>query len=323
MRIIIVACYLLLGLTAHGLGADYDPLQVAKYLPEPNDVAVPDEKRSREIPLRIYLPQDKAPAPVVLFSHGLGGNRQGNAYLGQHWAARGYGVVFVQHPGSDDSIWKDKPLLERMSALKKGAGFDNFLLRTQDIPVVINQLEKWNKEEKHFLAGRLDLAQLGMAGHSFGAVTTQAVSGQTFPLGKGFTEPRIKAAVMMSPSPPKLGDPNKAFGSVKIPWLLLTGTKDTSPLGDLSAEDRLKVFPALPPVDKYELVLAKAEHSAFGDRALPGETEKRNPQHHRAVLAITTAFWDAYLRENKDAQQWLAGEELKTVLESADVWRRK
>ena len=27
----------------------------------------------REIPLRIYLPAGKAPAPVVLFSHGLGG----------------------------------------------------------------------------------------------------------------------------------------------------------------------------------------------------------------------------------------------------------
>jgi predicted dienelactone hydrolase len=56
-------------------------------------------------------------APVVLFSHGLGGSRTGSVFLGEHWAARGYVAVFLQHPGSDDSIWKDKPWQERMRAM--------------------------------------------------------------------------------------------------------------------------------------------------------------------------------------------------------------
>lgn len=43
---------------------------------------------------------------------------------------------------------------------------------------------------------------------------------------------------------------------------------------------RLSVYPTLPPGGKYELVLDGAEHSAFTDRALPGETEKRSPNHH-------------------------------------------
>ena len=41
------------------------------------DHVVRDEARQREIPLRVYLPASTAPAPIVLFSHGLGGNREG------------------------------------------------------------------------------------------------------------------------------------------------------------------------------------------------------------------------------------------------------
>ncbi len=40
------------------------------------------------------------------------------------------------------------------------------------------------------------------------------------PLGKGFTDDRIKAAVIMSPSGSTNGNTKQAFGSVKIPWML-------------------------------------------------------------------------------------------------------
>lgn len=88
----------------------YDPLAVsAQPRQAPLDLTVRDEERRREIPLRIYLPAATAPAAAVLFSHGLGGSREGNAYLGTHWASRGYVAVFLQHPGSDKSVWRDKP----------------------------------------------------------------------------------------------------------------------------------------------------------------------------------------------------------------------
>jgi len=181
-----------------------------------------------------------------------------------------------------------------------------------------------SRDTTHPLTGRLDLQRIGMSGHSFGAVTTQAVSGQTFPMGNGFTDLRIKAAVMMSPSGPRRGgDPQQAFGGVKIPWMLLTGTQDTAPIGDADAKSRLVVFPALPPGGKYELVLDKAAHSAFVDRALPGETEQQHPNHHRAILAVTTAFWDAYLRDEAEAKKWLDGEEVRGVLEKDDKWQKK
>lgn len=309
--------------TSSRLRADYDPLLTIDVKTEQVDLTIKDGKRSREIPIRVYLPTDKTAAPVVLFSHGLGGNREGSAFLGKHWAMRGYVAVFLQHPGSDESVWKDLPVAQRMEALKKAAGLKDFLLRVQDVPVVLDQLDVWNKDTAHALAGRFDLNRVGMSGHSFGAVTTQAVSGQVAPLVKGFTDSRIKAAVIMSPSGPANGNSKQAFGSVKIPWMLLTGTKDSNPINGADAKTRLTVFPDLAPGSKYQLVLDNAEHSAFGDRALPGEIERRNSNHHRAMLAVTTAFWDAYLRQDREARQWLDSDAVRSVLEKDDQWQKK
>ncbi len=306
--------------------ATYDPLSITKAAnPEPVDLVVKDTLRNREIPLRIYLPADQSPAPVVLFSHGLGGSREGNPYLGRHWSARGYVVVFLQHAGSDEAVWKDVPLLQRMSNLKQAASLQNTVLRLKDIPAVIDQLERWNQLSDSLLMGRMDLKRIGMSGHSFGAVTTQGVSGQRTARGDAtFTDKRIKAAIAMSPNSPKSGgDPQQLFGEVSIPWLLMTGTKDTAAVGDATVESRLAVYPALPAGGKYELVFEGGEHEAFSDHDLPATKSKRNPNHHRAILAISTAFWDTSLRDDAAARAWLDGTGPSSVLEQKDRWQHK
>ena len=305
------------------LAGPYDPLARQQGFTAV-DLSVRDNARQREIPLRVYLPASKEPAAIVLFSHGLGGSRQNNAYLGEHWAARGYVAVFLQHAGSDDSVWKETAPTERRGALTQAASGRNFMLRVQDVRVVLDQLASWNGTRGHALERRLDLGRVGMSGHSFGAVTTQAVSGQAFGhAGARFTDERIRAAIAFSPSSPRRGDPAAAFGAVKIPWMLMTGTKDTSPIGDADVTSRLAVFPSLPPGNKYELVLADAEHSAFGDRPLPGDHAARNPNHHRAILALSTAFWDAHLRGFEAAREWLDGTGARTLLETRDRWQTK
>jgi hypothetical protein len=103
----------------------------------------------------------------------------------------------------------------------------------------------------------------------------------------------------------------------------MTGTLDGSPIGGQTPQTRLNVFPNLPPGDKFQVILDQAEHSAFGERALPGERNKRNPNHHRVILALSTAFWDAYLREDVAAKAWLTGDGPRTVLEAADQWETK
>ena len=316
-----------IGLPRFALAADYDPLAVpGTPLPAPLDLSFTDTARQREIPLRVYLPAGSAPAPVLLFSHGLGGSRViGSGYLGAHWAARGYVLAALQHHGSDDELWQGKNPLSALMAMKRAASGENLKLRAEDVRATLDQLQSWQASSGHPLAGRLDLARVGMSGHSFGAQTTQAVSGEAFPApwGRQFTDTRIRAALMLSPSAPARGDAATAFGGVQIPWMVMTGTKDVSRLGGATVESRMAVYPALPPGGRYELVLDGAEHSAFGDRDLQGERSQRNPNHHRVILALSTAFWDAHLRADAVARAWLEGNGPATVLQAADRWQHK
>ena len=322
-RLFIIHLVLALAFTAVAGTQSYDPLAVsAAATPKIVDLTVHDAARNRDLPVRVYLPTNTAPVPVILFSHGLGGNREGSKFLGEHWAARGYVAVFLQHPGSDDSIWKDKPVKDVMADMTRATSLDNFLLREQDVPAVLSQLEIWNAEKNHPLAGRMNLKKIGMCGHSFGAVTTQAVSGESFPAsGQRFTDARITAAIAFSPSSPKTGSTARAFGAVKIPWLLMTGTKDVAPIGNASVKSRLAVYSNLKGTPKYEVVLHNAEHSVFTDRALPGDKQQRNPNHHRVILALSTAFWDAYLRDDAAALTWLNSDSPRSVMETEDQWQ--
>jgi predicted dienelactone hydrolase len=323
-----VLCALLGGGVGFTATPVYDPL--ARPAPELTATSTLDRTVSidggaRVLPLRIYLPAVGDAAPVVLFSHGLGGSNRGNAFLGEHWAARGYATVFVQHPGSDESVWRDIAPAQRRNALRDAASVQNFLVRIDDVRAVLDALTRWNGAADDPLRARFDLTRIGMSGHSFGALTTQAVAGQRFQNGRrAFSDPRIDAAVMFSPNAPtRGGGAAAAFGAVDRPWLLMTGTHDTALIGDATVESRLAVFPALPPGGKYELVLDAAEHSAFTDRALPGDREPRNPNHHRAMLAASTAFWDAFLRDDPAAHRWLDGDSARDVLQPADRWQRK
>jgi predicted dienelactone hydrolase len=292
----------------------YDPLKVADVEIVSQTFEVKDAKRDQTIPVRVYLPETKQAAPVVMFSHGLGGSRDNNPYLGNQWAKRGYVVVFMQHAGSDEAVWKNAAAGDRMEELKKAASVESFMSRTKDIPAVIDALTAWNGDEKNDLHGRMDLGHIGMSGHSFGAVTTQAVAGESF-TRMTFLEPRIKAAVMMSPSTPTVGDPENTFASINMPCLLMTGTNDDSPIGNMLAAERLKVFPNLKNAPAWQVVFDKAVHMSFGQR--DGEADTR---YHRAILALTTAFWDAELKGDKQALAWLNGEGAKKALIPEDKW---
>src|SRR5450432_122101 len=105
----------------HVAAGGYDPMAVpANVGAHVVDLSFSIARPVRAIPLRVYLPDGQSPAPVVLFSHGLGGSRESNSFMGQHWAARGYVAVFMQHPGSDDAIWREKAVAQRMAAMKQG-----------------------------------------------------------------------------------------------------------------------------------------------------------------------------------------------------------
>lgn len=278
----------------------------------------------RTVPLRVYLPEGAEPAPIILLSHGLGGTRESCGYLGKQWAGRGYVVVAMQHAGSDFEVIRSAPRFRKFQTLKDAASAKNAKARYADVKATIDFLERENRDGGRY-TGRLETTKIGMSGHSFGAVTTQAVSGQNYSfLGQAHTDQRIDAALALSPSPPTVGRDAGPFAKVSIPWMLMTGTKDDSPIGRAGdAESRLEVFKGLPDSGYfYELLLEGAEHAAFGDHPRLKQRD-RNPNHHRAIRSLSTAFWDAYLKEDVAAKEWLNGSGAREVLEPKDRWQRK
>jgi len=301
----------------------YDPSQLPYAEGQVVDTVVVDASRQREIPILVYLPQTIMPAPVVMFSHGLGGNRFGVTYLNQQWSRRGYVVVKLQHPGSDESILEVPPS-QLLESLDSAASLENSVLRIEDVGAVLDQLTIWNEDPESVFFQRLDLNRVGMTGHSFGARTTQSVSGENTPFIPAETQdPRIDAAILFSPSPPSVGSVEFALSGVNIPWLLMTGTNDDSKVTNIDPEDRLLVFPGLPSGSKYELVLLDGYHHAFTDRDLSPSQEPRNPAHHGIIEALSTAFLDAYLQDDQSARAWLDGPDARSVLLEGDSWQLK
>lgn len=284
-----------------------------------------DPGRNRVVPLKVYLVESENPKPVVLFSHGLGGSREGSTYLGEYWAQHGYVAVFMQHAGSDSEVWKNAPLRERMTALKQAANFRASMDRYLDVPFIIDSLTAWNQEENHALQGKLNLDKIGLSGHSFGAVTTQGLMGQKFIGGRTVSDPRIDAFLPMSPSASRGIPSQRAFGEIESPVLCMTGTKDGSPLEpDMDPKSRTEVFVALPAGDKYQLNLEGAYHSAFSDRILSGDGQRKE-HHHPAIQKISTRFWDAYLKDDTSAKEWLQSDSVRKDcdLVEGDVWEWK
>ncbi|MFK7818200.1 MAG: alpha/beta hydrolase family protein [Planctomycetaceae bacterium] len=300
-------------------GSKYDPSESAGKV----DVVRTEFKyEGRTVPLKFYLPAGKKSAATIVLSHGLGGTREVGSYLGNYWAGRGYAVVAMQHAGSDADVMKNaRRGLQKFQALKKAANGTAAVARYKDVRKTLDHLTELNKNGK--FAGQFDLTRVGMSGHSFGAITTQAVSGQDYgPLGQRYTDKRIKAALPLSPSPPRFGFNDSTFGNVSIPWLLMTGTEDDSLISrNVDPESRRQVFPALPKAGHhYELCLEGATHFAFSDHK---RGRGRNPAHHPAIQAISSAFWDTYLLDDTAAKTWLNGKGPRSVLARKDEWQRK
>lgn len=277
-----------------------------------------DPARQRAVPVRIRMPDGNGRVPVVLFSHGLGGSLDSGTDWTQAWAEAGIASVTIQHPGSDRGILE--------TGITTGMSPMQLVARVRDIHFVIDELARRHSEGKCDLA-RIDLTELGMSGHSFGAITTQAVSGQQYPLAmmQGSADSRIRAAIAFSPSPPMRGhDDADAFGAIRIPFLSITGTEDVVPLTpNISAADRQRPFRAMPPGQKYLLVLAGANHMQFNGQDVLRNGMAPDPHVRAVTIAVTTAFWKATLMHDAQAANWLANGGPSGILAAGDSFEAK
>lgn len=258
-----------------------------------------DASRDRGVPVKIYYPKTGAgPFPVVIFSHGLGGTRENYAYLGEYWAAHGYVSVHLQHLGSDDGIFQNGGMRHLWDTLRKVfENPTNSYNRAWDVSFAIDQLEKLNREPS-LLQNRLDLSRLGMAGHSFGAATTLIVVGERSSTITGkFLEPRIKAAIAMSPP---VFD-GIQFDGIHVPVFVMTGTHDA---GFTRTADRRTAYDGITSPGTCLVLFKGADHLTFSGH-FHWYQKERDTKFQPMICAATTAFWDAHLRGDAGAKAWL------------------
>lgn len=291
------------------------------------DEAWLDPRRSRSLPVRIRWPAGDGPCALLVHSHGLGGSREGGDVWGETWRHAGFAVVHVQHPGSDTPVMRSG-----MAALRNAAGAEQLRARVADMQFVVDEVTR-RAQARDGAWARVRLEAIGASGHSFGAVTVQALAGQRFPIAvAGIAEPRFRAFIAFSPSPGQGMAVTESFAAVTRPFLGITGTHDTDPLGrGLTGERRASVYDGLPRGHRALLWLDGADHMSFAGNAAQrlraragplkreADAAEREPQHHRLVAAISTLWWRAQLLDDPQA---LAALRSPTGLAEGDRWRQ-
>ena len=259
-----------------------------------------DEKRGRDVPARLYLPQMAdidSRVPLVVFSHGIGGSRFGYSYLGRHWAGQGFASLHLQHVGSDRALWTRGSPFAVVSRLHDAAQDAEAIARAHDLRFALDQLLSGD------LTRWIDGERIVAAGHSYGANTTLLAAGaQVVRQGRllDLHEPRLRAAIVIS-APPFYGEssPRSILGPVRLPSLHITATEDVIRIPGFwsEAQDRIAIFDGLGATRKWLAVFTGGSHSMFTDRAGTGGL-LLNAQVKAATCELTAAFLRSILGDD-------------------------
>jgi predicted dienelactone hydrolase len=195
--------------------------------------------------------------PLVMFSHGAGGNGSGYAWFGQYLAARGYMVAMVYHYRAN--TFDSSALYMR----------NRIWQRPRDISLDITHLlqdEVWEP--------RIDASQIGVAGHSQGGFTSLWIGGANVNPDlflayqriwkeklvlpaylreqmrldasptRGLRDNRVKAAFAMAPGDIQgFGMDEAGLRQMAIPAYLIVGAGDTATPPKENAEFAAKYIP--------------------------------------------------------------------------------
>lgn len=239
-------------------------------------------------PLMVYQPTASSCPPLLLLSHGAGGNEHGLRYLAVAMQNDGWRVIVMGHHESG---------LAQLRADMDTQGFKGGLQQLVSDPdayrarfMDINAALKWSERQCRapFKA---------LAGHSMGAHTAQLEAGARNQLGL-HPDGGFDAYVALSPSGPDKVFPAGAESTIHAPILMITGTRDNGLGGDYRW--RMQAFEALPPGCKELAVIDGATHMNLAGGGLAANTEK-------ATIALVTSWLDGLRQGHCAAPPELAG----------------
>lgn len=295
-----------------------------------DNILIKDELRNRELPVRVYYPQESGSFPAIIFSHGTGGSKESFSYLGKLWASCGYVCIHPTHLGSDFSCLAKVGLQALLEITNQP---ESWLERPKDISFVIDSLSEIEQQIPD-LAGKINQSFIGVSGHSYGAYTTMLLAGAIIEM------PGVKAASLgrddrawafLPISPPgtgRLGLNDCSWDKIAAPVMSISGTKDQGWEGEPPTW-RMEAFKYMRPCDKYHVLIKGANHFSFdpdaGIRKKPFQRINRinkiarsqNLQEEESKILLknylknaSIAFWDAYLKFKKPAKDYINSDTL-------------
>jgi predicted dienelactone hydrolase len=265
-----------------------------------------DAKREKDLQLRIHYPDATGPFPLIVWSHGAGGSKDNYLTLMEHWAS--YGYVTIQPTHSDSRSLAAKP--------SEAVSFRDWPSRPADISFILDSLKDIETKEPA-LKRLIDAKRVGVGGHSFGANTAQLIGGaKAFPISgaKSFEDSRASAVMLLSGQGPGEMLTEKSWSDFKRPMFVMSGSADGPTRTGQPAEWRKKPYELSPPGNKYLVWVEGLDHGYGGITGWNfNPKNKLNSDHVRYTKIVTTAFWDAYLKDSKEARAYLESNKLPSL----------
>jgi dipeptidyl aminopeptidase/acylaminoacyl peptidase len=234
----------------------------------PFAVASTTETITRAAPNRTLLvsvrfpPKATGPYPLFLWLHGFEADPDYFSSYLDAWASAGYVVAAPEFPGTSGRATPPE--------------FDDYVNQPADVTAVIDRLLDDAKHPESALHGLVAPGEIGIGGHSLGAVTVEGLTDETC-----CVDPRIRAAILVDYGPEPF--PRSTRLDRALPRLIVHGELDTT-------------FPLENGTELYErsrgpralLVLPGIGHTPFQT----GERDR--------IIETTTAFLDYALKARAD-----------------------
>jgi predicted dienelactone hydrolase len=293
----------------------YDPFVSGRFTVAERNMQAFDAVRNRSFPCDMWRPTERVGVfPIILLSHSSGGRGPRDyTFLTNHLASHGYIVAGLCHSELvvPELAHRAGDTPEQRATRAEAA----IASRVPDIRVLLD----------HVLSeARLEPAPVGIVGHSFGGWTALASPDVLH---------HIRAVVALAPA----GSSNPRPGILPaklafkwgrdVPTLVLVADNDVC----LPLDGMYELFDRIP-ASKRMVVLRHADHMHFMDNvAQLHEAVRTSPpwipeldylqremrpiaelctgeQSHSFVRGLTVAHFDAVLKQDHEAQQFLAGD---------------